>query len=460
MQLFDIIICPSSLTHILEQLTSIYIANICVYNTSMSDHLPPAPLHTVYLTQDIPGIGGSIKQHYEDFLVEEQPLYQPSGEGEHLYLFVEKRGMTTLEVARRIARAFHVRKSDVGYAGLKDKHAITRQHFSVYLPKRDFEEQGLENLTFHKHMTLCWHDRHNNKLRRGHHGGNRFVVRIRDIQVHDVIKAKHVLDALEKHGVPNRIGAQRFGYRQNSHLMGIHLLKQDYPALIFEMLGRTSDDDKPQLQEARAAYNQGDLETALKLWPKALRYDRQALDELRQGKSPKQAILAIDPAQLNLMISAAQSAAFNHVLAQRLTDNTFDTLLPGDLAFIHHNRAVFAVDQETADKENANTGRISTFEISPSGPMWAADMIRTTDSVDALERNALESIGLSPEDLAANPHHQAQGDRRPLRIKMSDPDIEAGEDENGPYIRLAFELPRGAYATNILDEIMKPTTPL
>ncbi|WP_432799118.1 tRNA pseudouridine(13) synthase TruD [Poriferisphaera sp. WC338] len=422
----------------------------------MNHSFPQSPFKTTYLSADIPGTGGSIKQRHEDFLVEEQPLYQPTGEGEHLYLFIEKRGMTTLDVSRRIARAFHIKKSDVGYAGLKDKHAITRQHFSVYLPKRDFEEEGLKNLELHDNMTLLWHDRHANKLRRGHHGGNRFVIRIRDIQVHDVLRAKRVLDLLETKGVPNRIGDQRFGYRMNSHIMGYHLLKKNHQDLLDEMLGHTYPQDAPLLQEGREHYRKGDYQQALEIWPRALRYDRQALDELRQGKTAEQAVSRIDVAQRRLMISSTQSAAFNEVLTQRIKDNTFSTLLPGDLAIIHHNRAVFAVDDQTAEIENAPTGRIPSFEISPSGPMWGRDMPRTSGKIDQLEQQALANLDLSIHELESDRHDYAEGARRPLRIKMDNPDIEGGEDEHGPYIRLAFDLPRGAYATNILDEIMKP----
>src|SRR5687768_4723165 len=95
--------------------------------------MPPLTQQLAFLTET-PGIGGVIKQRPEDFLVDEQPLYEPEGQGEHLYIFVEKRGMTTTDVVRRLTKAFRVGRGDVGYAGMKDKHAVTRQHFSVRLP--------------------------------------------------------------------------------------------------------------------------------------------------------------------------------------------------------------------------------------------------------------------------------------------------------------------------------------
>ena len=84
-----------------------------------------------YLTADIPGTGGKIKETPEDFMVEEVPLYLPCGEGEHTYVTIEKRGITTLEAIRRFGRALQVPERDIGYAGMKDAVGLTRQTFSI-----------------------------------------------------------------------------------------------------------------------------------------------------------------------------------------------------------------------------------------------------------------------------------------------------------------------------------------
>src|SRR3954447_9490912 len=90
---------------------------------------PPRPVPL--LTADLPGTSGIVRFSEEDFFVEELPLYPESGAGEHLYLTVEKRGRTTPEVAKEIARALGARDRDVGTAGLKDKRAVTVQRISV-----------------------------------------------------------------------------------------------------------------------------------------------------------------------------------------------------------------------------------------------------------------------------------------------------------------------------------------
>src|SRR5205823_1969041 len=93
--------------------------------------MPPMFTTLPYLTRDFPGIGGTIKQRAEDFFVQEIPLYEPSGDGEHVYCEIQKVGLTTFEAVDRIARALHVSPRDIGYAGLKDARAVSRQVLSI-----------------------------------------------------------------------------------------------------------------------------------------------------------------------------------------------------------------------------------------------------------------------------------------------------------------------------------------
>ncbi len=412
-----------------------------------------------YLTPDHPGVGGVLKQRPEDFLVEEQPLYEPSGEGEHLYLFLEKRELTTHDLIKRVARDFRVGKRDIGHAGLKDKHAVTRQHLSVWLPIADPDAQAhaVERIEHHPKINVLWSERHGNKLRRGHHGGNRFVIKIRDVDPAAVVKAKPIFDLIATRGVPDYIGEQRFGYRGNSGALGKLLLQSDYQAFIDELLGTPGPTDYGDLAQARQRFRDADYQGALELWPKALPYDRQALDALRQNKSPEDVIRSIASSQRNFLISALQSAIYNTVLDQRVRNETWDRLLPGDIAWKHDNRSKFTVDAETADLENSPEGRVGKFEVSPSGPLWGAEMMQADGDVLTLEQDAIVQHDLDPALLQTeHPLASVKGDRRPLRIVVRDLDYSGGADEHGPYIRCAFELPRGAYATMVLREVMKP----
>ena len=414
-----------------------------------------------YLTSDLPGIGGVIKQRPEDFLVQEQPLYSPSGCGEHLYLFVEKRLRSTSDVIRYLANTFRVGKGDVGYAGLKDKRAVTQQHFSVRLPAPDHDRQLLARMD-HPCIKLLWAQRHENKLKRGHLAGNRFVIRIRCVQPDQAVRVKRILDWLSVTGVPNFVGQQRFGYRMVNHKIGRLLLLGRWQELLDLMLGHPLESNHAPTRAARSAYERGDYRTSLETLPRHLHADRQATDALRQGKSPKEVVLAINRHQRDFFISAVQSAVFNRVLDRRLREAGrpgINRVIEGDLAWKHETRSVFEVDQATADCENADGGRVRTLEVSPSGPMWGVGMCRTKGGVDKWEQEALAQEHLTEQDLCGGSQGRANGSRRPLRVVIRDAAVSGGVDELGPYVEVAFGLPRGSFATVVLREIMKTAVP-
>ncbi len=413
------------------------------------------PTHHAYLTPDIAGTGGIIKERPEDFLVEEQPLYEPCGEGEHLFLHLEKRQRTTIDVVRRLAKLFNVRRSDIGYAGLKDKHAVTRQHFSIYKPKADDDAKGLGNIE-HTGLKLLWSARHTNKLRRGHHAGNRFVIRIRNVDPLSVRHAAACLETMARRGVPNFIGEQRFGYRQNNHVIGCHLLCGRWREMLDAMLGGASPEDNEHMRLGHEAYDRGDFDAALQHWPRQLHQERHALDLLRQNLEPQTVVRAMDIQQREFLINAAQSAVFNAVLDRRLRDGTFDRLVDGDLAWKHDNGSIFTVDAATAETENAEGGRVSTLDVSPTGPNWGVGMMQAGGAVGEMERQVLADMDLSEANLEGAGVGKATGGRRSLRCTIKYPDISGGVDEHGPYIRVAFELGRGSYATVALREIIKP----
>ncbi|MCC5828510.1 MAG: tRNA pseudouridine(13) synthase TruD [Phycisphaeraceae bacterium] len=406
-----------------------------------------------YLTAAVDGIGGVIKVRPEDFLVEELPLYTPSGEGEHLMLFIEKRNQTTSDVVRRLAQMFNVRRGHVGYAGLKDKQAVTRQHFTVQQSDSEKREKGIARFEFTP-FKLLWAEPHLNKLRPGHLAGNRFVIRIREVEATAVLGAHRALSQLEREGVPNFFGQQRFGHRRTNHLIGRSILRGEPDEAMAWMLGRPRELDSDPMREARERFDRGDFAAALELWPNYLRHDRQSLDGLRQGRSAAEVVEAMDSQARDFMFSALQAAIFNHVLSRRLRDGLLDRLLPGDVAGFDGSRSVFAVDEPTAELENGPEGRMSSLEISPTGPMWGPQMLRAGESVGLWELESLEAFGLTEEHLETCPY-SPKGTRRPLRIRMRNADLSGGADEHGQFVRLAFDLPRGSFATMVLREIMK-----
>lgn len=412
-----------------------------------------------YLTQDIAGIGGTIKARPEDFLVEEIPLYNPSGEGEHLFMLVEKRDMTTLQLRDALSKHFKVKRHAIGHAGLKDKNAITRQVISLHVPGKSPEDfPGF----IHDQASVLWVDLHDNKLKRGHLKGNRFSIRVRDVDPLTVRNAKQSLDLLAKQGLPNRFGEQRFGFLKNNHLVGRALIMGDAQSVL-DLILSPNPDAPNNSADARQAYADGRFRNGFELMPKVFKIERNLLRALSNEHPPEKAIKVIDPTAAGFFISAFQSAIFNHVLNTRIERGMMDTLCDGDLAFVMKNRSVFAITQKELsageDGSNPFAARLASLELSPSGPLWGTTMERTGGAIDLLECEALALAGVEPADLVAceadTGYPMIGGDRRPMRIPVIDPEVEGGIDEHGAYIRCAFELPKGAFATTVMDEIMK-----
>lgn len=150
-----------------------------------------------------------LKATAEDFQVDEVLDIPLSGDGEHLWLWVEKRGLNTEEAARRIAKAAGVPLRTVSYAGLKDRQALTRQWFSVQLPgKADPDLSAAENDT----LKILKTSRHKRKLQRGAHAANGFTLRLMKLDA-DKEALQQRLELISQQGVPNYFGSQRFGWQ-------------------------------------------------------------------------------------------------------------------------------------------------------------------------------------------------------------------------------------------------------
>lgn len=172
-----------------------------------------------FLTREVPAIPGRLKQSPEDFLVEELPAYGPSGQGEHVLVEIEKRELSTQAALGALAVALGRPRADLGYAGLKDARAVTRQQVSVrgVTPEavRALELPGLRVLSA---------ERHHNKLRVGHLRGNRFRLRLRGVGAERAGDVAAVLDVLARRGLPNAFGPQRFGRDGQAWRLGRELL--------------------------------------------------------------------------------------------------------------------------------------------------------------------------------------------------------------------------------------------
>jgi tRNA pseudouridine13 synthase len=183
------------------------------------------------LTAELPGVGGRIRVRPEDFEVEEVPSYEPCGSGDHLFLWVEKRGMAPEHFARTIAQRLGISPGAVGTAGLKDRHAITRQWVSV--PKECEPNVGkLDG----DGIRVLKTGRHTNKLKPGHLRGNRFRLLVRDADRSVNVDTIH--DRIRTQGLPNFYGPQRFGRDGSTVDLGLQCLAGKAPRRIRPFLFR------------------------------------------------------------------------------------------------------------------------------------------------------------------------------------------------------------------------------
>lgn len=236
----------------------------------MSQLLDLAQSPLTYLTDPSLKIGGELKSIPEDFEVEEIPLYLPSGEGEHIYLWIEKRDISAEFLQQHLARQLGIRREEIGMAGLKDRRAITRQWVSVpgsCEPKVDTLDTEL--------IRVLKIGRHTNKLKTGHLLGNRFRMIVRDVCENALTIAATIRTELLQRGIPNYFGAQRFGI------------------------------DGETLQTGQQL-----LDGSLK--PEAIPYQRRKF-------------------LTRLSLSAVQSVLFNVILSDRLQSQTAHTVQQGDV---------------------------------------------------------------------------------------------------------------------------------
>jgi tRNA pseudouridine13 synthase len=247
----------------------------------------------------LPRISGILKQQPDDFVVDEVPAYLPCGEGEFVYLHMQKTGLSGEQMVSLLAAALKIAHQDIGVAGLKDRQAITRQWISV--PSKC---EPLLSAIDHPGIEILDRRRHGNKLRAGHLRGNRFTIRVRTDEAAAAQTAAAIIPELQRRGFPNYYGEQRFGRDSETLRLGLDLLA-----------GRATPADVPRAR-------------------------RKFL--------------------VRLAYSAVQSALFNALLSQRVLAGTVDRVLSGDVLQVVASGGCFRTEEIGVDQPRVDAGELVT----------------------------------------------------------------------------------------------------
>ena len=328
-----------------------------------------------------------------DFTVEEIPLYAFTGEGEHLVLKVRKKEMTTWEMLDVLSNHVGIRRRDIGYAGLKDKHAMTIQYIS--LPAK-FEDK-LEAFS-HDKIKILEKVRHNNKIRVGHLKGNHFEIRLKKVLGVQKDKLDSVLKWIKVHGVPNYFGNQRFGTDGNNWVDGKKLIE-----------GKLKIRDRKTKEFLMGAYQS----YLFNQWLSKRMELTLLLQDFSESETEK--LLKLPTSSLKGVKKQPQ----------------FFKILEGDLMMHYPYGRLFEVEELGKEAE-----RFATKDIAPTGLIAGIRTKRANAVARIIEEKFDEEIKMN-------------GARRYAWIQVTE--IQKRYIEERAHYELSFTLPKGSYATNVLD---------
>ncbi len=301
---------------------------------------------------------GVIRTHPEDFQVDEIQQFTPSGKGEHVWLHIQKTGENTEWVGDLLAKIADVPRRDVSYAGMKDRHAVTTQWFSVQMPGREAPDWKAQ---LPDSVILLDEQRHDRKLKRGALKGNAFKLIIREFKgggsnkENEVELQESVARILEQ-GIPNYFGEQRFGHFSSAHGCGENIRKA-------------------------------------RQWFKG---------EFKVKSRPKRSIY----------LSAARSWIFNHILSMRVKDGTWNQAVQGDVFMLDGSKSSFF---DTVDNEIIQ--RVQDQKLHPTGALWGRGNIDSQDEILELENEVANEFEILCKGLE---EHGLKQERKALRLSVKD----------------------------------------
>jgi tRNA pseudouridine13 synthase len=401
-----------------------------------------------YYASDAEGIGGRLRTTAEDFLVDEIPLVKKQTSGPYLICRLTKTNWELQHAVKEIAKRLGISHRRIGWAGTKDRNAVTTQWISLYNVTP--EQAAAVHL---KDINLEPLGQSNEGLSLGDLQGNRFDIVIRDPEPADLDTRVHSVSDAVAAGVPNYFGIQRFGaIRPVTHRVGEWILRGDFEQAVLTYIGMEFPGEPEGIREIRAAFRlKRDPGPALSALPVQMNYERAMLHHLAECPDDYEgALKVLPPKLLSMFVSAFQSYLFNLSLSRRIGEGyALDEPQPGDRLLFANGRTDTVTETNCgAVKLHLKRGRCAIALFMPGKEKFEAK----TPGEQATSALLLEHH-ITPDDFARASvfvRTKFEGAWRPVALRA---EIQSTLEGSG--LRLKFSLPPGHYATTVCREFMK-----
>ena len=386
---------------------------------TVQDHDITAATDTANLPQPIQPLlkHATYKAHTTDFIVNELLPLEFTGEGEHLWLHIQKSGMNTAYLAKLLSEWADIPLRDVGYSGLKDRHALTTQWFSLRIPKKQLPDSEFApvDIGANESITILEQQWHNKKLNRGTHRANQFIITLRNIEFvgfdtpspssEQLLSAKQAVEQhlmiISQSGVPNYFGPQRFGRSGNNIREALSLFARPVP-------------------EARPPSNKG-----------------------KRKRVPRE--------QNTMELSAARSLIFNEILAARVRGGSWNNGLAGEVFNLDGSGSIFASDEI----DDTLRARLESGDIHPTAVLWGTANDKVSGQAAAMETDIVAQSPLLTQLATGLEQRHIKAQRRALRLPIEALSWQWQDIEGGQVLVLNFTLTTGSFATSVLASLVQ-----
>ena len=409
-------------------------------------------------------LNGKIKARPEDFIVTEvsdKPMENRTGD--YTIATVTVRNWETNRLIKVLAKNLGISKRRIGFAGTKDKRAVTTQLMSFKCPPDDVANLKIKDVKITDLYTS------NRELTIGDLFGNDFRIRITGIELEESeaeMRANEVIDSLlEIGGFPNFFGIQRFGsIRPITHLIGMHILKRDFKKAVMTYIANPLPGEPRQSREPRERLEREmDFGEALEYYPKVYSFERTMIHHLSKNPDDWSGALEVLPDNLRMMfIHAYQSFIFNKVLSERIRrkislcqPEVGDLIIPLNKKNLPDHYRFFEVKKSNRDEMKRLVEKGLGFI---SGIIMGNEIRFAEGEMGEIERkiSGIDGIDHSDYDIFEVEGLSSKGIRRELISPLFDLKWKVvSDEENLTEMDLMFTLFRGSYATSFLRELMK-----